>query len=104
MVESQSTSNGPGALRDPGVRRGAGAIFTFDGRPVEAFAGESLAAALWAAGIRHLRTSPRAGDARGPFCWMGVCQECVVTVDGQRRPACQTAVRDGLVVLSGTAA
>ncbi len=73
-----------------------------DGRPVEAHAGESLAAALLAAGIRMLRRSPRDGAPRGAFCWMGLCQECTVTVEGVRRPACRVEARDGLVVRSGT--
>ena len=38
-----------------GVARGPAVTFTFDGRRIEAFAGESVAAALLTAGIRHLR-------------------------------------------------
>ena len=89
-------------LRDPAVRRSAVVSFTMDGRPVEAHAGESLAAALLAAGIGTLRMSPRGGEPRGAFCWMGLCQECTVTVDGVRRPACRAEARDGMVVRSGT--
>jgi aerobic-type carbon monoxide dehydrogenase small subunit (CoxS/CutS family) len=52
---------------------------------------------LWAAGIRRLRGSP-GGAPRGLFCGMGVCQECVVEVEGATLPACQTRVADGMVV------
>ena len=73
-----------------------------DGRRISAFAGESLAVALAAEGILHLRASPRAGTPRGMFCMMGVCQECVVRVDGRAVNACQEPVRDGMTVISGT--
>lgn len=72
-----------------------------DGEPVPAHRGESVAAALFAAGVRRLRESPRSGQARGLFCMMGSCQECVVLVDGRRVPACRTPARDGLVVTTG---
>lgn len=74
--------------------------FTFDGRAVEARAGETLAAALARAGIREFGTR-RDGTGRGVFCGMGVCQECVVTVDSQpSRRACMEVVRDGIAVTS----
>jgi predicted molibdopterin-dependent oxidoreductase YjgC len=88
------------SLRIAGIGRGAAVTLRVDGRAVPAFAGESIAAALWAAGIRHLRVSP-AGAPRGLFCGMGVCQECVVEVDGATVPACQARVADGLVVRLG---
>ena len=72
--------------------------FRVDGRPLTAFAGESVAAALLAAGMSTLRTSPRAGTPRSVFCLMGVCQECVVRVDGRPVTACMEPVRDGMRV------
>lgn len=74
-----------------------------DGRPVSAIPGESLAAALHAAGIRRLRYSPRDGAPRGMFCLMGACQECVIGVDGREVPACQEPVRAGMAVSLGSA-
>lgn len=68
------------------------------GTPVAARRGESVAAALMAAGRLALRRSPGAGRPRGAFCLMGVCQECVVRIDGATRPACMTEVREGMVV------
>lgn len=82
-----------------GIRRGAELVFTFDDKPIRAFAGESIAVALLAAGIPMLRTSP-AGSPRGMFCGMGVCQECVVMVGGRSVAACQTPARAGLRVSS----
>ena len=70
-----------------------------DGAPVMAYPGESLAAALLAAGRRHGRTSERRHQPRGYFCGMGVCWDCVVVVDG--RPgvrACMTSAEAGMQV------
>jgi predicted molibdopterin-dependent oxidoreductase YjgC len=80
--------------------RGPAVEFSFDGEAVRAYAGESVACALFAAGIRTLRRSPRAALMRGMFCLMGSCQECVVEVNGRRVPACQEPVRAGLDVRS----
>ena len=68
-----------------------------DGRAVRAYAGESLATALLAAGITTFRIGPD-GAPRSAFCHMGVCQECVVRVDGRPATACTIAVVDGLQV------
>ncbi len=84
-----------------GVRRGPPLRFTFDGVPVEARAGESVAAALLAGGVAGLRRrAPGAGGPRGALCFMGVCQECVVLADDRRTEACRLPVRDGLEVRS----
>ncbi|MBA2303407.1 MAG: (2Fe-2S)-binding protein [Acidobacteria bacterium] len=65
-----------------------------------AYAGETVATALRLLGFRRLRSSPRAGQPRGLFCAMGVCQECVVRVDGRTVPACLEPVRDGMSVVT----
>lgn len=87
------------AIRFPtGVERAGVVRFSVDGAPVSARRGETLAAALLAAGVLRLRRSPRDGGPRGAFCFMGVCQECVLRVDGVLRQACQVPVEDGLAV------
>jgi thioredoxin reductase len=64
----------------------------FEGRTIEAHAGESLAAALTAAGVRAFRTT-RLDNERGMFCGMGVCQDCLVEVDGHaNQRACMVKV------------
>jgi sarcosine oxidase subunit alpha len=83
------------------VKRPAPVSFTVDGVAVEGFAGESLAAALLAAGLRKFRAAPRSGAPRGPFCMMGVCQECLVRVDGRPVAACLATVRTGIAVALG---
>jgi len=83
----------PRPLRiDHAVRRGPAVSFMVDGHAVEAFEGESVAAALFAAGMRELRRSPRDGAPRGLFCMMGSCQECLVWVGARKLPSCQVAV------------
>ena len=73
--------------------------FTFEGRPVEARRGDSVAAALLAAGEPVFRASPVSGSPRGPFCLMGVCFDCLVEIDGMpNRQACLVAVEDGMAV------
>ncbi|GGK50918.1 FAD-dependent oxidoreductase [Salinarimonas ramus] len=68
-----------------------GAI-TFEGAPLPARAGETIAAALARAGIVALRET-RTGAERGIHCGMGVCQDCLVTVDGRaNQRACMTKV------------
>lgn len=100
---NKATSHFPrNGLRSAGVTRGAPLRFLFNGKPIDAFAGETVASALLAAGVRVLRASPRAGAPRATFCWMGICQECTVVVDGIRRPACRTELRDGMEVFAGS--
>lgn len=70
---------------------------TLDGRPLRVAAGTTVAAALALGGDGTTRTSV-SGQRRAPLCGMGVCQECRVTIDGQRRLACQTLCREGMQV------
>jgi aerobic-type carbon monoxide dehydrogenase small subunit (CoxS/CutS family) len=85
------------------VTRPAFVTFDVDGQAMTAPDGEPLSTALAAAGLLGLRHSPRNGAPRGAFCHMGVCQECVVTVDGRTVQACLTPVRAGLAVRLGGA-
>lgn len=72
--------------------------FTFNGVNITARLGESLAAALTAAGIREFRTTAK-GAERGIFCGMGICQDCLVEVDGQpNQRACMTKITGPLQV------
>jgi predicted molibdopterin-dependent oxidoreductase YjgC len=74
---------------------------TVDGRPLHAAAGQSLAAALLAAGRAALRHSP-SGTPRGVYCGIGVCQECRVHVEGLGVVrACVTPVAAGMRVTTG---
>ncbi len=83
---------------DEGLRRGAAISIRVDGAEVLAYEGESVAAALLVSGPLAVRRA-RGGVARGVYCAMGVCFECLVIVDGiPNTRACVTWVRDGLEV------
>lgn len=83
------------------VRRGAKIAVLFDGGPIEAYEGETVAAALVAAGHTAFRKTARQGAPRAVYCGMGVCYDCLVVVDGQtNQRACMTPVRDGMQVTS----
>lgn len=88
------------AVRVRARRRGAPVTIRVNGRPVEAFAGETLLAVLAAEGLFALRRGAGGpAAARGALCGMGVCMECRVTVDGVAgRRACITPVAEGMEV------
>ena len=77
----------------------AAAVVTIivDGAAVDAREGDTVAAALLAAGIDTFRTTPVGNAPRGPYCLMGACFECLVDIDGQPgRQACMTRVAPGM--------
>ena len=83
---------------DPGGPTGRFEI-TFDGHPVPALRGQTVGAALVAAGVRSWRTTREAGRPRGLFCGIGVCFDCLVTVNGEpSRRACLVEALPGDVV------
>jgi len=87
----------PATLRLPRLAEADGIVtIHLDGEPVAAKTGESVAAALLAAGHLLLRTTS-GGAARGLYCGMGVCWECAILVEGEGvQRACMVEVREGL--------
>lgn len=86
-----------------GVRAGPWTLevaLRWNGTEVRCRTGETVAVALLCAGRLDVRRSPRDRSPRGAFCMMGVCQECLVRVDGALRQACLTPVEDGMRVES----
>lgn len=79
---------------------GAPAVaFSFNGDPLEAGPGQTLGAALMAAGIPAWRTTRKSERPRGLLCGIGVCFDCLVTVDGEaNQRACLVEVREGMRV------
>ena len=72
--------------------------FHFDGQEIAALEGETIAAALSAAGIVAFRRTA-SGAPRGLHCGMGACFDCLVTVDGRiGQRACMTKVAAGMRV------
>jgi hypothetical protein len=76
--------------------------FRFEGRALTAPPGASIGAALWAAGVRHFRTTRVLGRPRALYCGIGQCFDCLVRVGGGPPVrACVTPVRDGDEVSRG---
>lgn len=83
------------------IEAGAAVTVFLDGEPIAAWRGQTIAAAIVASGRRVLRRTRRAGKPRGLFCAMGVCFDCVMTVNGQPGVrACMTPVEDGMRIES----
>ena len=68
-----------------------------DGSRLEAVAGEPVAAALMAAGVKVFRWTTKRSEPRGVFCAVGLCTDCMMTVDGVPNVrTCVTPVRVGM--------
>jgi sarcosine oxidase subunit alpha len=68
-----------------------------EGTTVEAREGDTVAAALLASGLDVRRTTAVGGVPREPYCMMGVCFDCLVTIDGVgNRQGCLVPVAEGM--------
>jgi len=75
--------------------------FTFNGQPFKGVEGQSISAALMATGVRELRKTRFDGEPRLIFCGIGICFDCVVTVDGvSNQRACLVEINDGAKIES----
>jgi predicted molibdopterin-dependent oxidoreductase YjgC len=82
-------------------KRGNKIHFTFDGKEVFGYEGETISAALHASDIVKLSESFRTHRPRGLFCAIGHCSSCLMTVDGiPNVRICVTNVKDGMIVES----
>jgi len=70
----------------------------FDGVTYDLPLGENLAAALLSVGVTSFRKTPVSNSPRGPFCMMGACFDCQVSIDGVITQACMTQVSENMVV------
>src|SRR3546814_11847970 len=91
-------SQRPGSMfkrRHRGTRRTV--TLVIEDEPVAVVEGETVAAALFAAGLPWFRTTALSGLPRAPGCMMGVCFDCFVEIDGEaNRQARLVTVREGL--------
>ncbi len=56
-------------------------------------------AVLGHGGKTHTRLSPASGEKRGPYCFIGVCHECLVEIDGiPNQQACIIEVKEGMKI------
>ena len=82
-----------------GISRGEPFYIQVDGKPVIAYPGETLTAAMLAAGWHVFRHTTLSGEPRGPFCGMGICFDCLVTVNGHPNVrSCATLAKPGYKV------
>jgi sarcosine oxidase subunit alpha len=85
----------------PGERidRSTRLSFTFEGRPVEAFAGDTVGSALFAGGRRVFSRSFKYHRKRGLLCCTGSCPNCLMEVDGVPNVrVCTEPAREGAEV------
>jgi len=79
--------------------RGEKISFLYNGREVDAYPTETIAAALHAAGVRKLGESPELHRPRGLFCAIGNCSSCFMIVDGKpNMRVCVIKVKPGMQV------
>lgn len=72
---------------------------TFNGQPLQVPTASSVAAALMAAGVKRFRNSPVSGSGRAPYCMMGVCFECLLTIDDTpNRQSCLVPLQAGMAI------
>ncbi len=81
------------------IDRSTAVSFTFDGKIVEGFDGDTVASALYASGQRIFSRSFKYHRRRGLLCCSGHCPNCQMTVDGiPNVRVCTTPIRQGAVV------
>ena len=75
---------------------------TFNGTPLPARPGQTVGAALTDAGVKSWRSTRGAGKPRGLFCGIGVCFDCLLTVNGMpNQRACLVPAQDGMCLETG---
>ena len=75
------------------------AIFFFENNEIHAIAGQTVGSALLENNVRVLRRTRFEGAPRGMFCGIGVCFDCVVTINGvANQRACLVEVEEGMRV------
>ena len=90
-------------LRLAAATPGSAFILRVDDREIEALPGHTVAAALLRAGVTSWRRTRVTGEPRGVFCGIGVCFDCLVTVnDRPNQRACITPACPGDVVRTQT--
>lgn len=81
--------------------KGRAVIFKFNGKELEGYEGEPIAAALKANGLMVHRYTKKEHKPRGIFCAIGRCTDCVMVVDGVPNVrTCITPLKEGMDVKS----
>lgn len=73
--------------------------FIYNGKEIEGYEGEPIAAALKAAGVMVHRYTKKQHKPRGIFCAIGRCTDCVMVVNGKPNVrTCTTPLKEGMTV------
>ena len=72
--------------------------FTWQGQPMVARGGETIASALFANGVRIFGHHHKDGAPQGLFCANGQCAQCLVVADGLPVKSCMVLVQPGMQV------
>jgi sarcosine oxidase subunit alpha len=98
-VDGRAVSRLPEPQPGERIDRSRVIAFEFDGRPVEAFEGDTIGSALFAAGQRTFSRSFKYHRRRGLLCCAGQCPNCLVAVNGAPGVrACTEPAREGMRV------
>ena len=72
---------------------------SIDDHQVRCRRGDTVIAALLTSGEPVCRQTVVNEVPRGPYCMMGICYDCLVTIDGQsNQQGCMTLVREGMKI------
>ena len=86
-------------LRIPTIVRKETVTVFVNGKEIRAYEGETVLAALHAAGYRILNRSKDIREGRGPLCGMGVCYGCLVSINGiQNQRSCMVEVEEEMEI------
>lgn len=86
-------------LRIKDIARKESITLMVNGRKLTAYRGETVLSALIAAGVKTVKKSLVVAENRGALCGMGVCYQCLVTIDGKPNiRACMVEVRDKMEI------
>jgi len=79
--------------------RGKEVTIYFEGKPIKAHEGETIAMALYAAGVKTFQHSIEKHRPRGLFCAIGKCSSCLMKVNGiPNVRTCITLVEEGMQI------
>ena len=86
-------------LRIETIKRKEKVILRVNGKEIEAYLGETVLSVLVASGYKALKKSAILKESRGGFCGMGVCFECLVTINGKpNQRACMRQVEKDMEI------
>lgn len=76
----------------------------FEGKPLTAEKGDTVAAVLTSYGIKDFRYTRKRQEPRGIYCAIGRCTDCMMTINGKPNVrSCMTPVEEGMKVERGHA-